>query len=641
MAKQTEELGKAVQSAIKTATKEAVGGNPELVGAAKNLNEMLDAAIGMQQTVSISLYRVNSFNGADEFLSTIADMPPQLIKEQGLEALIKEWSGGGKYRGVIRGAGIPDKSFNVVIGGEALPPKPERTNQQGGAGGLGGMPQLNSPLNMGAGNFMAGPGFANYMGLGGGYGGRGGGNSNDTVVQMLLATVMAQKNSGGDSELIQLEKEKNRQMEMQLVEERRKADQAQSDARHREEMAEIRRSMEELAKANNQPKEDTTVAMMKAVAPMAAMALPLLMDSKTKSAMAQSDMIKNMLGVQKESSDKSLGMMKIMMEQPTVEDRQAKQAETMTNMMGSTMQLMGSMISQMASMQGDGGPPWLQLAREVVGGFTEVGSQMFAGGPPTPQQTTLQGQAEVEGEGTPQLDAAQAAQQARAAMEANAGGGNGDGREVDADGNMSGLEVPVRASYHPGLVKIFDMIESDGNPHEIAFRIWKDGTSGDVTSLAWFRDPEPFTFELLGAFVDSGQMSITEERAKEIADALQEYHDHLKSKLTPEDYLKKYDIRMAMPKKIMVDPIGVSLDGKDQPLMGEPTRDGAIIAIEEIEAKESAPLPKGPQNVEPPVPPAEQEVVVVEGPQTAPPPSVKAEEAEAAQVNLTDGAPVK
>ena len=211
MTKNQEVLGKVVEATMKSVAKEAgIGGNAP-IGAAKTISDMIDTAIGMQLTVSISLFRENSFTGADEFLSTISDVSPQLIKDNGLEPLIKEWSGGGKYRGVIRGAGIPDKNFRIVIGGEPELPRPERTNQQSTAGGLQNMQALNAPMSMGAGNFLAGPGFANYMGMG--RGGMGGGNDGQlgSVVQMLLATLMAKDNKpAGDSDAVQQAKEQTR-----------------------------------------------------------------------------------------------------------------------------------------------------------------------------------------------------------------------------------------------------------------------------------------------------------------------------------------------------------------------------------------------------------------------------------------------
>jgi len=390
---------------------------------------------------------------------------------------------------------------------------------------------------------------------------------------------------------------------------------------------------EKMMEQNAQQKEDPTVSMFKAVVPLATIAIPLMMDGKTKSALAQSDMFKTMMSTSKESSEKSLGMMELMLKQPTAEDRQAKQATTMADFMSHTMQMVGSMTTQMAAMQPDGGSPGWQLAMKVLEGLTEVGAGMFTGGMEPGAQEIMQGQATVQQPSAPQLDAAEAAQQARAAMEANAGGAEAE--DTGDDGAMGAIETPPRASYHPGLQKIFDLIENNGSPHVVAFRIWKDGTSGDVTSLGWFKQPEHFTFTLLGGFVDSGQMSITEDRAREIADALQELHDHLHAGGTPDAYRDMYDIRIPLPKKVMVDPV-INMDGKEQPLMGEPAPGGEVIDIEDVETVEdAAPLPEGPQNEPPPKKPGEEKVIVLEGPQNEPPPS--AAEAVEAIKKIEDG----
>jgi len=125
----------------------------------------------MQQTVAISLFRVNQFTRQEEYLSQINDVPPEMIRDTGIEPIIQNWSGGGTYRGVIRAAGIPDKKFNIVIGGDPLAPRPLRTNQPAGDGGLNGLSStgaapLNAPFNQGGGQFMAGPQFGAYMGDG-------------------------------------------------------------------------------------------------------------------------------------------------------------------------------------------------------------------------------------------------------------------------------------------------------------------------------------------------------------------------------------------------------------------------------------------------------------------------------------------
>ena len=520
-------VGKSVLKDVKESIKKDImGDDATLVGAAKKVSDILDQAIESQQQVTMQLYRKNNLNQSEEFLSNISNLNPQTLKEQGIESIIKEWSGGGEYRGVIKCAGIPDKRFNAVISGDPLAPKPERTNQQSHNMSLNSLPQMGAPVAGGNGNYYAGPGFGSYLGLGaGGY--------NPAQNQMLeIAQMFAHQNQNLVNQLTtnrrdNTESEAVKKLELQLMEEKRRSEQREAEARHREEMTELRKVIEE----NKKPAENPTIEMLKAVAPVIA---PLFFAERGKSSEAQSKLFETIMLSQKESANQTLEVMKQSFNRPTIEDRMSKQAETMGNFMGNVMGLMSSAINQMAALQGGSNPWWQDTLTQIVDGAIQIGSSITGKAveeePNEMQQYSEAPPAMVMNNEHKQLDPAQEAQAARKRME--------------EDANFNGMEAQQikPENFSKPMQELFERINGDTNPHEIAFALWSLATVGDPAAQQWLSHVEEVTKELLGTFVEQGYMDITDDRAIEIWEALEDLNTHFAEGGNADDYVKRYEL---------------------------------------------------------------------------------------------------
>jgi len=578
------DIGAAVlKEASRAVAKEVIasGGGGDLValtGSAKTVSDILDAAVQGQQPVTIQLYRTDPMTAVDQFLGNISGVDPGLIKNEGLESLIQKWSGGGHYKGTIKcpALGIPDKRFsNIQIAGEPLAPYPER-NKGGGAlqqaspaqsAAYGGTP----PLQQGPQQYWAGPGFGSYLGFAPlGQSHMQPQNPMNEMLQVMLhqnkelsERLLSGVGRNSDNEALKASERRAEEAERRIEAER-------AERRHKEEMAELRA----LIAAQAAPKENSTAEMVKAMAPVVAAVVPALLAQRGESATSMARLYESMIGANKTTTDQALGFMQASMAKTPVEER-------MANLMGSMLGMTTSMMQAMQQMQPDAPPFWQQMlgqALQVVGdiGQTAFSRDEIAASPAQPSlpPAPIQAPPAILRGRVPDDDAvAKAAEQAKAAMEAAAEVGE-EVKEEEAEENKPTFNVPPRKQFDDGFRKIFDLIEGDGNAHDIAFRIWKHATSKNQLALVWFNKSEEVTFELLSAFVEREEMDITDERATEIADAIQDLYAHLAGGGTPEAFLAQYHIINTPPKAIQINPLMMaSFDGKAQVELGQPVVD--------------------------------------------------------------------
>jgi hypothetical protein len=191
---------------------------------------------------------------------------------------------------------------------------------------------------------------------------------------------------------------------------------------------------------------------------------------------------------------------------------------------------------------------------------------------------------EVEEEELPQLE--EAASAAAAAARAHLEG-------PTPPQQLTGFVGPSRKDSRfssDSLVKIFGLIE-DGtsSPHEIAFRIWKQATSGDAEALAWVRDPDGYTPQILLGFAQRGEMQLTEERYEAIYAAIVNLNEHFRRGGTVEAYVTHFGIKLSLPKRVHVVPVQPATEAE---LDEEPEDDGADEEQEEEpQAVEVVPTP--------------------------------------------------
>jgi hypothetical protein len=121
------EVGRYVANEVKKQVAADPRVNRDLVGAAKQLNDQLNEYMGKELKLSLQIFRVDPYNPTTErYVSTIDNVSPELLYANSLEATVKSWCGGGKYRIKIQADGMPEKVQPIDIEGEPLPPVPER-----------------------------------------------------------------------------------------------------------------------------------------------------------------------------------------------------------------------------------------------------------------------------------------------------------------------------------------------------------------------------------------------------------------------------------------------------------------------------------------------------------------------------------
>jgi len=550
-----QEAGKAVAKEMATGgTTGPLGELIPLSCAAKTVSDIIDAAVQSQVPVTIQLYRTDPLSGIDKYLGNIGGVDPNMIKHEGLEATLQRWSGGGVYKGTIRcqQLGIPDKRFsNIHIAGDPLDPLPMRKPEAAhNAGGM--LQQIGAPLQQGPQQYYAGPGFASYLGFAPLGQQQVQQNPMNELLQVVLHQnkemtdrMINQQSHGGDREAL-------RALEKRAEDAERRAEREQQERRHSEEMATLRKLVEE----SRAPRENTAAEIAKAITPIAAAVLPVLIAQRSEASAAMSTLYNSMIAANKNTTDQALGFMQASMAKTPVEER-------MTNMMGNMLGITTSMMQAMQQMQPEGPPFWQQMLGQVLETIGQVGQAAFSGSGEEP---------------THQLPAAPvqfapAVVQGRPPAAVLAAPAEEDDTEEDDEPSVITSKVPPRAAFDDGFRRIFDLIEKDGDPHDIAFRIWKHATSKNQLALIWFNKAEEVTFELLSAFVEREEMDIDDARATAIADALLELHQHLSAGGTPEAYLQQYRLNNTPPKAIQINPLTVSLDGKDPVAFGEPMAD--------------------------------------------------------------------
>ena len=92
-----------------------------------NVKEFIQKIIAWQVKLKMQIYRVDPFNPAVErYVSTLENIDPSLLLENGLEATVKAWCGGGRYRVKLQAEGVKDLDVIVFVAGEPMLPLPER-----------------------------------------------------------------------------------------------------------------------------------------------------------------------------------------------------------------------------------------------------------------------------------------------------------------------------------------------------------------------------------------------------------------------------------------------------------------------------------------------------------------------------------
>lgn len=545
----------------------------------KELSDLLDEAIGRNQSVILNVHRAKgSGSGARNFvfISMVPSVNPQEIRMNGLEPLIQSQFGAGFYKVVVKANGIKDKEWTGEVGGETFQetvaamgqpaaavtqPVAQQMPMQGQMMGMGGMMP---PYGMGYNNMMNPWSMPPWM------------NpyfqqpqqrdakpdAKDEILTTLLKKFLEAPQapvgpSPESARVTALEQEVLRERE----ERRREADnhrwelqiKAQADAQEkglatiREDIRQQReRDDRERERLASTPKENQAVKLAEIFLPQVSSALQNVITMMSGKEGDKVEQLREQMSFQKEMADR---WFKMITERPAMEDRMMKVSDAVTSMMAGQVQMLGAMSQTMMQMQGPVENPWLSFARELIGGVTQVGTALLSGGPPAEEAASMAMQAPAlpEASGFAGLPAARVIEDS---------GEDRDGRDeaedapnvVDVEaipiqGQDSGEEVIGSKRLDTAFEVIFSILSNpNGNLHEVAWRIWKHAGSGVEAARQWWDNYDPFTREVLIGKRNANALSITDERIEALVVSIRELREWLDAKKDPEEFAKAHGI---------------------------------------------------------------------------------------------------
>lgn len=642
MSKESKEvLGGLIEKAVVSAAREAAG--EKLPGHTKALNEMLDEVTAQQQKLNLKIYRKGTgvYSGQEEFITTMLNMDPDMIRDGGIEPMIQQNFGGGNYRVLVTAPGVPARSLSAIIAGEPISVNQGNTLKAltGGLPGLSGLPGQPQPV-LGPTGAVIGYNFGSVPSLGQ----QGLAQTHLSEAMVLASFLTQQKQPQGDSDELKAMRVQIEELKLQKTAAEAERARIESERRADTQIAELKAQMEKLSAPKESPMT-TALAAFGAAAPVIVGYLQSQREAAALAAQAQRDaqqsqtnMMLALFNSQNGASKENLDLIKTMMLQPreTETDKMRGIMDIATSSMSTTMGLTQAMVNQMQAMQPGERPPWMEVIMTLIENassmgqaFLEARAQKISEGGDEQPQTVRIGPTQVvkqmpsaaaaaaAASGSAPADIQSAASAATAAAQETLGTPSAAPEgEPELDENGQPLPSIPLPDFTSGAFKlIFEKItEQDaeghftGDLHEAAFRIWKHASSGDKIALIWVQNPVDYSLDALDVLAQSGNILITAERIEEVATAMLDLFEHFRSGLGALEYIQKYALSISLPKRVVVvplpkreegevDDVGTVEDAKAEaptplrPVPVPPAESEASPAREEAPAREAAPTP--------------------------------------------------
>lgn len=575
------------------------------------------------QTVFIHVSRKKHLRAKFSYLGVIDYVDLATFAQRGVMPLVQEYSGGGDYEVVVDMPGLDKRTVRFEIEGDPQQPLPLRMqgppplpgyNTPGGvqhpqqpqqpqqpSGGFGAMTPnpYNSPMAqqfptmgmqynpmMGSLNPMMNPMMNPLMQQqkSDGMSDRAFGMLENLVTEIRENSREDPENRALREEIAELRRQSERREEEQRWErERRDAEERRrEDERRREE--ENRRRDEETRRLIDQSRADTkamidaikgeignkpnqTTELITALSPIVAEVLPGMMSRSEEQAKTMSMLFSNTLEGMRASSDTQAKTFELLLNREGPEDKMIKVSEAVSNSMAMQVGLVGSLLQGVLAEKGDDSPAMQVVSRliDTAGGVAEA---MLGG--------SFEGEEDEEegaSAGTAGLERPAASRQLPAAQErARRARAQIVGRRGEAEAAPEEevqVDVPKIEDFDTALQTIFTMIAQDGDPREIAFRLWKHAASGVQLARDWFMAPEEGSKIILIGLRERDEITVSDERIAEVATAIREFNDYLTAGHAPEGWLEEHEINARMPRGIRR-PVVTTHDSDGQPDFGKP-----------------------------------------------------------------------
>lgn len=545
------ELGKAQFQGVKEAAKEQAKEMGLVAGMSPGranpvVTSALEQVAQQATSVRLNIQRRDPISGKFTYIRGPGEISAELIASKGLHEVIDDWCGGGEYIVEIMAPGQERLQQTIHIAG--TPQDPGYRAKAAVAGGAAPAAAYNPDNYFGpAPRYFPQDNSANLM---------------SKMMEMMMAREMMQAriatpvaNPQGSQEVAELKAEMARMREesRRSDEERRRQEEME---RLRREAAEDRRRSEErfekLLAEMNKDKQPAWVGLAQAALP----AVAELMKGKDATLGLLSNTFGTILQAQQTSSNQQAETFKMLMNRPSAADEISKMTNVFAQSQLTNLQTINQIVASGLLDKG-GGNPIVDLLSQII----EQGGQVLqsAVGPKDGQISGLQSSREViDAETTPPEI---------------------EGHEAPALNAPPTPQKQYDLNADPSFRVIIERIRNDGNPREIALRLYRHGQplredQGHPLAKAWCRDPESYSKTIL-----TQVGGISESRIDQIITALVDLAIWVHEGKNPDEFAdvetrarrRRKSIPAVSPE--MQGTIGYSFDPDNAPVAAEPFDD--------------------------------------------------------------------
>ena len=468
--------------------------NPVVTGAFEQVAQQATA-------VRLNIQRRDPVSGKMTYIRGPGEIDANLIASKGLPEIIDDWCGGGEYTVEVMAPGQERLMQNFTVGG--APQDPGYRAKTAVAGGV--------PVNQ-----AYDP--SHYFGVPRPMYAAPQDNSNNMAVKMMeimMAKEMMSAKLGSVSSAGQSSSEVQ-ELRAELARMREDQKRAEEDRRRNEEMDRIRREAAEDRRKSEERFEKLLAEMNKDKTPawmgLAQAALPAVAEvfkGKDATMGLLSNTFGTVLQAQQMAANQQAETFKMLMNRPSAADEISKMTGVFAQSQLTNLQTINQIVSSGLLDKG-GGHPLVELLSQLIDQGGQVlqaglsnkgGNGAIAGLEQEPAAPPLH----IASSEPPQLTAPKDAQKQY---------------DLNAD---------------PSFRVIIEQIKGDGNPREIALRLYRHGQplredQGHPLAKQWCRDPESYSKLILG------QLGVSAQRIEQITTALVDLALWVKDGRDPEEF---------------------------------------------------------------------------------------------------------
>lgn len=477
-----------VKEAVKEQAKELGLLNPSLPGKANPVvTSALDQVAQQATTVRLNIQRRDPVSGKMTYIRSPGEIDANLIVSKGIPEILDDWCGGGEYTVEIMAPGQERLMQNFMVGG--TPQEPGYRAKTAVAGGVPVSQAYDPTHYFGVPRPMYSPQDTSS-------------NMAVKMMEMMMAKEMMSAKLGSvasagqsSSEVQELRAELTRMREDQKRAEEDRKRNEEMDRLRREAAEDRRKSEERFEKLLAEVNRDKTPAWM-GLAQAAMPAIAEVFRGKDATMGLLSSTFGTVLQAQQAAANQQAETFKMLMNRPTAADEISKMTNVFAQSQLTNLQTINQIVSSGLLDKG-GGHPLVELLSQLI----DQGGQVLQAG-----LSNKSGNGTVAG--MDQEDSAPPAAPLRV-----------------ASSEPPQLTAPKEAQKQydlnadPSFRVIIEQIKGDGNPREIALRLYRHGQplredQGHPLAKQWCRDPETYSKMILG------QLGVPAARIEQITLAL-------------------------------------------------------------------------------------------------------------------------